>query len=304
MGNECNCKGFFEDFTEMKVINDNEDRQKIQKLNTNRTIMEKPKEEEEDSREIQREEEKQTNRFYSENEEKEYYSRLQSHNINNNPPNNSNNNEDDNHNFNFNPVNQEDPETFDDFFGIQKPSKNVNKNTSTFGKSQSINGSNYDEEINIEDFRQRALIKHNQLRALHGAPPLRLDIDICNKSQHYAEQLANNNNLIQDTDNKFFESYGENIYSNMNGLNPEKMVSTWYNEIKEYNYDNPEEDPGNTGHFTQIVWKNTQTVGFGFAKNKQNYYYGVAHYYPAGNVMNEFQRNVSSPVIREGVKIE
>ena len=46
-----------------------------------------------------------------------------------------------------------------------------------------------------------------------------------------------------------------------------------------------------TGHFTQVVWKSTTKVGFGYAANA-NSCYVCARYNPAGNMMNAFQDNV------------
>jgi uncharacterized protein YkwD len=47
-----------------------------------------------------------------------------------------------------------------------------------------------------------------------------------------------------------------------------------------------------TGHFTQIVWRETTKVGFGFAQSEDGRFYAVANYSPAGNYKFEFERNV------------
>ena len=64
----------------------------------------------------------------------------------------------------------------------------------------------------------------------------------------------------------------------------------WYNEIKDYNFNSPGFNM-DTGHFTQVVWKSTTKVGFGYAANA-NSCYVCARYNPAGNMMNAFQDNV------------
>ena len=44
------------------------------------------------------------------------------------------------------------------------------------------------------------------------------------------------------------------------------------------------------GHFTQLVWKGSAEVGFGFGKLV------VANYFPAGNMLTEFNENVLPPI--------
>lgn len=48
------------------------------------------------------------------------------------------------------------------------------------------------------------------------------------------------------------------------------------------------------GHFTQIVWKNTQDLGVGMAKNPRKTVI-VATYYPRGNYVDMYKENVSKP---------
>jgi hypothetical protein len=47
------------------------------------------------------------------------------------------------------------------------------------------------------------------------------------------------------------------------------------------------------GNFSQIVWKNSKKVGFGYALSEQGYFYAVAMYWPSGNIKNQFTANVS-----------
>ena len=58
-------------------------------------------------------------------------------------------------------------------------------------------------------------------------------------------------------------------------------TNAWYSEIKDYDYKKPgfKAGKGQTGHFTQVVWKKCDKVGFGIAG-----IYVVARYSPPGNV--------------------
>ena len=64
-----------------------------------------------------------------------------------------------------------------------------------------------------------------------------------------------------------------------------------YDERKLYNFRTPGYSES-TGHFTQIVWKGSKKVGIGLAKSKNGMYYGVASYYPPGNLQGTFEENV------------
>lgn len=47
-----------------------------------------------------------------------------------------------------------------------------------------------------------------------------------------------------------------------------------------------------TGHFTQVVWKGSKSVGCGIAQSSKGTY-TVCQYKPAGNFQGAFEKNVS-----------
>ncbi len=73
-----------------------------------------------------------------------------------------------------------------------------------------------------------------------------------------------------------------------------KASQQWYDEIKDYKWSKPEFSM-ETGHFTQVVWKNSTQVGFAVAQAPNGYFYAVANYYPAGNYTGQFPKNVLQP---------
>ena len=88
---------------------------------------------------------------------------------------------------------------------------------------------------------------------------------------------------------------GENLarFSNKLGKDDAATTSTknWYNEVKLYRYNNP--GPAKkTGHFTQVVWKDSRKLGFGVAYGKKGDTYTVALYDPQGNFRGKFPQNV------------
>ncbi|XP_075041580.1 uncharacterized protein LOC142101202 isoform X2 [Mixophyes fleayi] len=146
--------------------------------------------------------------------------------------------------------------------------------------------------IDLKQFEKDFLSAHNKYRKLHGSPPLQLSQDLCKSSKKWAEHLLSIRTL-QHSDTKL----GENLYykssSSPKDLPGNEPVDSWYSEIENYNFNNPGFS-GNTGHFTQVVWKDSKEVGFGVATDGKRVYFLVAQYSPAGNITNPgyFERNV------------
>lgn len=69
----------------------------------------------------------------------------------------------------------------------------------------------------------------------------------------------------------------------------------WYQEIQFYDYNKPAYS-ANTGHFTQIVWKESKILGVGYASARHGRkMFVVAQYGPAGNHRFKFGNNVLKP---------
>ncbi|KAM6965253.1 Golgi-associated plant pathogenesis-related protein 1 [Aplochiton taeniatus] len=89
---------------------------------------------------------------------------------------------------------------------------------------------------------------------------------------------------------------GENIHyswsSAPKALTGQEPVDNWYSEIKDYSWSQPGFS-GNTGHFTQVVWKDSTEVGVGLATDG-NTVFVVGQYSPAGNMNmpGYFEKNV------------
>lgn len=130
-----------------------------------------------------------------------------------------------------------------------------------------------------------SLMQHNAKRALHhDTPALIRDDAIVANAQRFAGSYNCNGTLIHSGD-----GYGENLAL---GYTISAAVNAWYDEIELYDYNDPS-FAYTTGHFTQLVWKNTTRVGCAY-KDCGPYYgqYTVCQYYPPGNWAGQFADNV------------
>ncbi|KAM0751628.1 PR-1-like protein, partial [Meredithblackwellia eburnea MCA 4105] len=101
------------------------------------------------------------------------------------------------------------------------------------------------------------LAAHNAARSTHHANPLSWDPVLAGTALKWA-----NGCVFEHSGGKLLEGgYGENLaawapYSDSGSA----CVSGWVDEEKDYDYSNPGFSES-TGHFTQVVWKSTSTVG-------------------------------------------
>ncbi len=75
-------------------------------------------------------------------------------------------------------------------------------------------------------------------------------------------------------------------------------IEAWGDERSKYDFDRPTGFSESTGHFTQLVWKNTKSVGCGREdcrngnKDGANGWLVVCEYWPAGNVEGQYKNEV------------
>ena len=160
----------------------------------------------------------------------------------------------------------------------------TNKKTNEFVRKVTI--------ISGNEFQQSALKAHNKYREKHHVGDLQLSKDLCDIAQKYAETMARTSNFAHSEAKFNGKNMGENLFACYGmKITGKMMTDDWYNEVDQYDFNNPGFSDG-AGHFTQVIWKGSREVGFGFAQASDGYYYGVANYYPAGNYLGEFEDNV------------
>ncbi|KAL3228543.1 Protein PRY1 [Nakaseomyces bracarensis] len=141
----------------------------------------------------------------------------------------------------------------------------------------------------LSDWEQKMLDSQNKKRELHqDTDALEWSDDLKNLAQRYADKYDCSGNLAHHSE---FIDIGENLAV---GYDDVDAVEAWYNEIKDYDFSNPVYQ-AKTGHFTQMVWKDSKKVGCAFKTCGGDLYnYIVCEYDPAGNWDGEFQDNVKS----------
>lgn len=130
---------------------------------------------------------------------------------------------------------------------------------------------------------------HNEVRALHCAPPLTWSREVAAVAQKWADHL-------RDAGCKFEHSpggkYGENLsYLSPAGIGrPAAITRGWYDEVRDYDFSKPG-FAFNTGHFTQVVWRGTERLGCGVAQCA-NAEIWVCNYDPPGNWRGMYREQV------------
>jgi pathogenesis-related protein 1 len=147
------------------------------------------------------------------------------------------------------------------------------------------------------DFDPEAFITaHNNWRAKVGVKEkLGYSPTLAESAQAWADNLKQTNHC-QMRHSKPEGKYGENIFwgsalnwsdgrKELQRVSPEKVVDSWGSEKADYDYANNSCAPGKMcGHYTQVVWRTTETVGCAMAvceDTKQQVW--VCQYQPAGN---------------------
>jgi len=156
----------------------------------------------------------------------------------------------------------------------------------------------------FDSFAKAGLKMHNRLPERKGNP-YKLDRNLCNDAQSYANKLARRNTLPpQHAKGNFGEniSWKGPIHKYGGGTRPSDkpsaavVVKMWYNE----------KYPGNRqysrhgfNHFTQVVWAGSKKMCMATAMSKSGAWFTVARYYPQGNWGGQRPANV--PVISGSV---
>ena len=163
---------------------------------------------------------------------------------------------------------------------------NLSKNYSETNSLYSVN----------TKFLEEILNAHNEIRLKHNSPPLKLNPSLSMIAQNYAEKLCDIKKLIKSGSMFYNQKLGENLFFSENNCTGEEVTLYWYKGRKNYDFNNLSKNKKNeeNDNFTQLIWKNTKEVGFGFNHDNDGNLYVVANYYPCGNIKGQYKNNVLS----------
>jgi hypothetical protein len=133
---------------------------------------------------------------------------------------------------------------------------------------------------------------HNKARKEVGVGPLAWSAELSNYAQQWADYLSSKPKIFHSKCVDFNgRAIGENIYwsSSYEIHNITDAFRAWYDEKNQYTYSKikARNSRNMSGHYTQIVWRDTKEVGAGIARTPSGGLVVVTSYYPAGNIIDE-----------------
>lgn len=141
---------------------------------------------------------------------------------------------------------------------------------------------------NPDALAQAVLHVHNQLRSAANVPPVRWNNELARRAADWAQHLAGLGYMIHSTGGGG-SGQGENIWMGSAGaFSYEVMVSDWASEARYFKRGvfpdvSTTGDWQDTGHFTQMIWRDTREVGCAVATS-HGWDFLVCRYDTAGNV--------------------
>ena len=148
----------------------------------------------------------------------------------------------------------------------------------------------------LEKIREELLTAHNNYRKKHAVGSLSRNSSIEAIAQEYSEKLASTYTFGHSGNLYNGRPLGENLYSSSVIPDGISVAMDWYEELVDYDFKS-DYIPG-TGHFTQMVWKESQYLGCGLG-SAENYYVVTCNYFPMGNIVGNFSQNVFPSIYPE-----
>jgi len=117
-------------------------------------------------------------------------------------------------------------------------------------------------------------------------PPLEWSSSVAAEAQAWADNCRFEHDLNS--------SYGQNLFATPGGATAEEVIAAWTAEQADYDYAT-DSCAGTCGHYTQVVWAQSRTLGCGVRtcaknspfRNGKPWQFWVCDYDPPGNFIGE-----------------
>jgi pathogenesis-related protein 1 len=135
---------------------------------------------------------------------------------------------------------------------------------------------------------------HNAVRAAVTEPPGYTGIWAALPAVTWADEVAASaqvwaNHLKADNGCQLVHEqnsgYGENLAASSGEVTPEATVQMWADELASFTYTEPYAWDSRTGHYTQLVWRESIRIGCGSATCGDGATVTSCRYAPAGNII-------------------
>jgi pathogenesis-related protein 1 len=127
---------------------------------------------------------------------------------------------------------------------------------------------------------------HNEVRQTVGVPDLSWDSELAEEADSWTLSLAADDCAFE---HNFGSPFGENLYWSSFNSDAQTVVSAWASEVDDYDYDANDCAPGRQcGHYTQIVWDETERVGCAMNPCEDASEIWMCVYDPPGNWVGEW----------------
>ncbi|CAI9294496.1 unnamed protein product [Lactuca saligna] len=139
--------------------------------------------------------------------------------------------------------------------------------------------------INAQNSQQNYLDAHNDAaRTPVGVADIIWNATLATYAQNYANQRKSDCNLINSAG-----PYGESLAKGSGSFTGTAAVNLWVAEKIYYDYAANTCASGHVcGHYTQVVWSNSNQLGCARVQCTNNgWWFVVCNYYPRGNINNE-----------------
>lgn len=138
--------------------------------------------------------------------------------------------------------------------------------------------------------RDTMLDAHNAERRAMGVAALVWDAGLANDAARYAEEMARSGQFQHSARTTRSTPSGENLWMGPRRLyDYRSMMTAFLDERALFRADRPVPDISRSGrwqdvgHYSQIIWRGTRSVGCALAEGRDNDYL-VCRYFPAGNI--------------------